>query len=828
MSNRDLTPFVPRPGVGTAGKPVNILVNFFEITRLPDANVHHYDVTITPDVPPKLNRLVYRTMIERYTQSHLGGSLPVYDGRKNMFSLPELPFKSHTFEIILPEEENRRNPRPFKVKIRWAASINFQELHDFLDRRTEMSNNILTAMMALEVMFKHQPAMAYVTVGRSFYTPAGSRQLTGGIEVWNGYYQSVKPTLGRMMINVDVTATAFWQGDTLLALACKILNRRSPDDFRQGFQDREWEKLEKALRGLEFKVIHRGDVRQRFKILGLTRESAQNRLFVKDEIETDVATYFFKTYGRRLAFPFLPCVKARRDTYLPMEGQRYPKKLDDKQTADMIKHTCQPPNVRANKIKDGLAILKYRENEYLRSFGVEVSSEMARIRARVLPPPSLSYSPTSRQANIIPRDGVWNLKDKRVAAGATLGSWGVIVFGNERNFPLTATQAFIRELIVTCVDTGMTIVNKEPPIIYANPQGDIESTLKNAWLRAGNAVKSQPQLLVCLLPYKGTPLYAEIKRVSDTVIGIPTQCLQMDHAQDPKKQYCANVCLKMNVKLGGMNSFLTTPPPFLAQRPTIIFGADVSHPSPLERNRPSIASLVGSMDSRAARYAATVRVQTARTETIADLGGMVTELLKTFYQTCGEKPERILFYRDGVSDGQFREVLDKEIASVRAACKVLDPEYNPTITFVVVQKRHHARFFPERREEADRSGNCQPGTVVDTSIVDPIEFDFYLQSHPGLQGTSRPTHYHVLYDENRFTPDQLQDFTFKMCYLYARCTRAVSVVPPAYYAHLVAARARFHSRRWSDTESTETSQGSLDESAYLSVKPELLKVMYFM
>jgi len=93
----------------------------------------------------------------------------------------------------------------------------------------------------------------------------------------------------------------------------------SIDDFRQGFQDREWDKLEKALRGLEFRVIHRGDVRQRFKILGLTRESAQNRLFTKDEVETDVATYFFKTYGRRLAYPFLPCVKARRDTYLPME-----------------------------------------------------------------------------------------------------------------------------------------------------------------------------------------------------------------------------------------------------------------------------------------------------------------------------------------------------------------------------------------------------------------------------------------------------------------------------------------------------------------------------
>ena len=39
------------------------------------------------------------------------------------------------------------------------------------------------------------------------------------------------------------------------------------------------------------------------------------------------------------------------------------------------------------------------------------------------------------------------------------------------------------------------------------------------------------------------------------------------------------------------------------------------------------------MDAKAARYAATVRVQTARTETIADLGGMVVELLKTFFQT---------------------------------------------------------------------------------------------------------------------------------------------------------------------------------------------------
>ncbi|KAG0225036.1 eukaryotic translation initiation factor 2C, 2 [Mortierella sp. GBA43] len=802
-----LTRFIERPDVGTVGQRIRLRTNFFKINRLPDIIVHHYDVSISPEAGPKVNRPVFKALIEQHGDTDLGGARPVYDGRKNIFSPREFPFQSHTFEIVLPEEQNRRQPRPFRVKIRKVASINLEEVHQFVERRSEMTNNIQTAIMSLDVLMRHKPSLEYTTVGRSFYTPQGSRILSGGVEVWDGFYQSVRPTISGMMVNLDITATAFWQSGPLLALACKLMGVQSVDDFRRGLNI---SRLDKAVRGLDFRVTHRGEIKQRFKIQRLTPTAASATMFEKDGAQMDVATYFFKTYNRRLAYPFMPCVVARKDIFLPMEvcsvieGQRFPKKLDEKQTADMIKHTCQPPSARANKIKSGLAILKYNENEFLRSFGVEVSTEMAQIRA-----------------NFVPQGGAWNLRDKRVAAGATLGSWGVVVFSDERRNPHNVIKEFIRELIVTCVDTGMVIVNKEPPITYASHQSDIEGTLKSAWLRAGNAVKSQPQLLVCLLPMKAIPLYAEIKRVSDTVIGIPTQCLQLSHTSQPKKQYCANVCLKMNVKLGGMNSFLSTPPPFLAQRPTIIFGADVSHPPPNEHNRPSIASLVGSMDSRAARYAATVRVQTARTETIADLGGMVVELLKTFYQTCGEKPERVLFYRDGVSDGQFAEVLDKEVASVLAACRALDPEYRPTITFVVVQKRHHTRFFPERREDSDRSGNCHPGTVIDTDIVHPIEFDFYLQSQAGLQGTSRPTHYHVLKDENHFTPDALQDFTYKMCYLFARCTRTVSVVPPAYYAHMVAARARFHAKheRWSDTESTETSQGSgFDESAYLAVR----------
>ena len=131
------------------------------------------------------------------------------------------------------------------------------------------------------------------------------------------------------------------------------------------------------------------------------------------------------------------------------------------------------------------------------------------------------------------------------------------------------------------------------------------------------------------------------------------------------------------------------------------------------------------------------------------------------------------------------------------------------------------------RKDSDRTGNCLPGTVVESEITHPFEFDFYLQSHAGLQGTSRPTHYHVLYDENRFTPDSLQSLSYHLCYVFARCTRSVSLVPPVYYAHLVCSRARFHSRseNWSDQDSLESGASA---SSYGMVKPELQKVMYFM
>ncbi|KAJ3350930.1 eukaryotic translation initiation factor 2C, 2 [Entophlyctis luteolus] len=804
--------FPQRPVPGRSGRAIQVRANFFPVQSLPQRPIHHYEVAIDPEVPPAKSRRVYQLWEdEALLSGSLGGVRPVFDGRKNVYASRALPIIEGDFsEFTVDFYDNddplsvRGTPKRFKLSLIKVGEIDMQRLGHFLEGR--LLETPLEAINALDILLRHRPSLIYTTVGRCFYTPDSAASIANGAQLWQGFHQSVRPTRGSLLINLDVSATAFFQAGPLIEMVAKILNRNTPNDLRAPITEKDRIKLDKTLRGLKIAVTHRGSIRRKYRIARVTNTAVARTTFTQEAIgrEETVAGYFMSKYNVTLYFPHLPCLVVgdpAKLVYLPLEvcdvvpGQRHLRKLNERQTAEMIKFTCQPPHVRSNKISAGITILQQRDNEYLKEFDVSIGHEMAIVNSRILPAPAISYHPASKEPVITPREGAWNLRDKMVAQGVTIRSWSVVAFGTDHDYPVLAIQKFVTLLVQTCEECGVFVQNKQPPISYANPHGNVEKTIIDAYMVAGNSFQERPQLVVCILPNTGVPLYAEIKRVSDTVVGLATQCIQAKHMFAAKRQYCANVCLKINVKLGGMNSYLSNGQlPFVSERPTIVFGADVTqqHPAPGSASTQSIAALVGSMDAQCSRYAASIRVQKGRQEMIQDLASMVVELLKTFYQTCGAKPERICFFRDGLSEGQFHDVLKAEIEAMRAACAMLEATYFPTITYIVVQKRHHARFFPIRKEDSDKSGNVLPGTVIDTGVTHPSEFDFYLCSHPGLQGTSKPTHYHVLYDENRFTSDSLQELTYRLCYLYCRATRSVSVVPPAYYAHLVAARARFH------------------------------------
>ncbi|KAL5719439.1 hypothetical protein ACHQM5_012217 [Ranunculus cassubicifolius] len=194
------------------------------------------------------------------------------------------------------------------------------------------------------------------------------------------------------------------------------------------------------------------------------------------------------------------------------------------------------------------------------------------------------------------------------------------------------------------------------------------------------------------------------------------------------------------------------------------------------------------------RYRASVRTQSPKVEMIDALykrvsdtvdEGLVRELLLDFYTSSGKrKPDQVIIFRDGVSESQFSQVLNIELDQIIEACKFLDEKWSPKFTVIVAQKNHHTKFF-----QTNSPDNVLPGTVVDDHICHPRQNDFYMCSHNGAIGTSRPAHYHVLLDQVGFSADDLQELVHSLPYVYQRSSTAIQLVfAPVYYAHLAAAQ----------------------------------------
>ena len=66
-------------------------------------------------------------------------------------------------------------------------------------------------------------------------------------------------------------------------------------------------------------------------------------------------------------------------------------------------------------------------------------------------------------------------------------------------------------------------------------------------------------------------------------------------------------------------------------------------------------------------------------ETIRDLRDTTRLLLLQYYRSTKQKPNRIFYFRDGVSEGQFAEVLLVELKAIQEACVLLSKteDYRP-------------------------------------------------------------------------------------------------------------------------------------------------------
>ncbi|KAK9811199.1 hypothetical protein WJX73_009529 [Symbiochloris irregularis] len=888
-----LQPRPKRPGLGRAGRAIKIRANHFAVAcTLVSAN--HYDVTITglrgkrdggeeqseapvrqrPSAPTRpLPAKVGRAVLLQLAEDENWPVGWVFDGRKNIYAPYEfkdrgthkfLTQEEQTYEVEAMMEDSVK-PRKFQVVIKWAAKVNVGALLDFIEGRNAGQEFPQDAVQALDVALKHGTALNpdIEAVARAFFIRSERAEPIGrGAEVWLGYQQSLRACQMGLSLNVDTASTVFLAPQPMATYICGFLGLRGPELLTNLTQDL-FRKANNACKNIKVEVNHgRGPARQ-YKVKGLTSKAADDAEFENEQEgkKMTVAQYFEQAYGRQLTMPQLPCLNVGRpnkDIWMPLElctvvrGQQGRMKLDPSQQDKMVQVATQGPANRLNWIDKCINQHASLDTDgAVKAWGLKLQGQMATVEARQLPPPSLSYKDRgNRPMPMRVSTGSWNLRDVKFHKSADLGPFAIASFDNpnrDAGGPVESeisVAGFMYAQLLMLQAQGMTIPlegrdPKMPPIAWHDSRSRFPGdTVADAIQKCKDHFGAPPRLVFVNLPTRTIDLYQEVKRASDSFIGVPSQCFVSSKASigNPAKlrgrpQYCANLGMKINAKLGGTNVVLTELPNWARAADFMVMGADVTHPMGFGSTEPSVAALVGSLDKDLGRFASRVWLQGHRVEMLQGLKEHFRALLLDHYRASGKsKPSRIIFYRDGVSEGQFAEVQRTEVTQLLSACKDLDKDWYESVqlVYVVVQKRHHTRIFPVQPQEGDpKSGNVIAGTVVDRQITHPSENSFYLMSHAGLLGTSRPTHYHVLYDNAKMGADDLQTFTYNMCYLFCRCTRSVSVCPPAYYAHLAA----FRGRAMLQTTDTSASEASGSEASMqvdmANVDPKLQTTMFY-
>lgn len=310
--------------------------------------------------------------------------------------------------------------------------------------------------------------------------------------------------------------------------------------------------------------------------------------------------------------------------------------------------------------------------------------------------------------------------------------------------------------------------------------------------------------------------------------------LMWEREWEASADYFANICLKMNLKLGGTNHelyqansndniiFGKNERRELKGMPklkgaTMIVGYDVIHPTGLDtEGLQSRVGLVSSVDQESlAQWSGCYWAQNAGCETME-------KNTETFQEKFGSRlevwakqnhhkfPENIVIFRDGVSESQYEKVIEDELSQIKKICrekykKAVSSNNQsleavlPKITLVVSVKRHSTRFYPSDPKDMInvKSRNIRNGTVVDRGATDLHYWEFFLTAQAAIKGTARPARYVVLHDEIFRTggngsraADMLQEYTHKLCYVFGRATKAVSLCTPAYYADILCTRAQ--------------------------------------
>ncbi|KAI9774689.1 MAG: hypothetical protein M1840_002938 [Geoglossum simile] len=690
------------PMVGTIGERTKIIVNHYEVQSLPVVKTYTYDIRMK--VPPSSqlrgSEIVTPTQMAKVL---LHESVTAFWGKRFLFDGVSLGWSpdeivkvggTKTALIDLPGGRPGRINQ-VEMSVRCTGTLNIAQLVQCLRGGAvpldPMGDPLLESCLKwLGALFRKDPASRFVTrpnanayFDRSPGTFVSLQSTNGVLEALRGMFQTVQIRFGRLTLNVDTATTAFWAPGKGLVGLCEALTG-VPSNLNGYFLADPSQFLHECDRlvGIYFQVRHLKPERNARKIK-FTKWSLKNAIETEfDETtgpdqttRTSVRDYYMRKYNIRLVYPELPLVVSK-DGEFPLElcfsamGERFKEPLQGAETADFIKFATSPASTRLEQIKENVKKLHWHELPLPKEFGISVKTQMLQVDGRILPSPCPQFD--GGRSDLNPRiKGRWDLRNKRFIEPKPIRSWGIMYFPTGNPKGIETLRTFVRDTERAFQILGINTPRGDPPIFHGNPHGDFKSLVAELLSKAHDAYGCRADLLIFLQHGSIEPTYRAIKNVCDIQFGVASQVINAEkyfRGEKGQMQYLANVGLKVNVKLGGMNSLVKEP--LFQQKRWMVMGADTSHPSPAQLRMnpppPTFAAVCGTYDKDCTKYTAVATAQGGREQIISGFEDVSRELLVRYKEkNSGNMPEAILYYRDGLSEGEFAQIMANEVEPLR-------------------------------------------------------------------------------------------------------------------------------------------------------------------
>uniref|UniRef100_A0A669B4X2 Piwi-like protein 2 n=1 Tax=Oreochromis niloticus TaxID=8128 RepID=A0A669B4X2_ORENI len=723
----------PLNKAGTKGAPINIGSNHIPIQCKNEA-VYQYHVTFTPNVESMTMRF---GMMKDHRPTT--GEVVAFDG-----SILYLPVKLK--DVVVLKSLRRTDNQEIQIKIQMTKI-----LPPSSDLCIPFYNVVLRRVMKI---------IGLKVVGRNHYDPESAVILgKHRLQVWPGYSTGIKRTDGGLYLCIDVSHKVL-RNDSVLDVMNTLYQQS-----KENFQDECTKELIGSI------VITRYNNRT-YRIDAIEwNKSPKDTFTLMDGTVTTFVDYYSKNYGitiKEMDQPLLlhrPKERSRQGGKILLVPELsfmtgIPEKMRKDFRAMKVSLMCQYTFLTLRSCPSNLLLVLIHNYEYF---------SLLQIKGRTLPFETICLQSSSFATGA---DVSWSREVVRDASISSvsipLKTWAIF-------YPQRCT-AQAEELVSTLNKVATPIgVQMGRPICVELRDDRTETYVKTIH----SHLTSQPnlQLVVCIIFGNRDDLYSAIKKLCCVKNPIPSQAINVRtiSQQQKLKSVAQKILLQMNSKLGGELWTVNVP-----LKNLMVVGVDVHHdPS---KSHQSVMGFVASVNSSLTRWYSRVIFQTPNEELIRGFRVCLLAALQKYYEVNHNLPEKIVVYRDGVSDGQLKMVEQYEIPQL-IKCFETFPSYEPKLVFIVVQKRISTTLYSWA---ANSFGTPPPGTVVDHTLTQKDWVDFYLMAHHIRQGCGLPTHYISLYNTANLTPDHLQRLTFKMCHLYWNWPGTIRVPAPCKYAHKLA------------------------------------------